>query len=62
MPIYKYIFRIYIGGTYCDSSHRIVGNNVIITGGASGIGFETAKELVKRGNLSSFAGLNNKKS
>ncbi|XP_018575648.1 retinol dehydrogenase 13-like [Anoplophora glabripennis] len=41
--------RIYIGGTYCDSSHQIVGKNVIITGGASGIGFETAKELAKRG-------------
>lgn len=51
MMIYKYIFRIYIGGTYCDSTHRIDGKNVIITGGASGIGFETAKELAKRGIL-----------
>ncbi|KAJ8930538.1 hypothetical protein NQ314_016651 [Rhamnusium bicolor] len=41
--------RIYVGGTYCDSSHNIEGKNVIITGGASGIGLETTKELAKRG-------------
>ncbi|KAG5893123.1 hypothetical protein JTB14_034144 [Gonioctena quinquepunctata] len=41
--------RIYFGGTYCESSCRIDGKYVIITGGSSGIGLETAKELAKRG-------------
>ncbi|CAH1995551.1 unnamed protein product [Acanthoscelides obtectus] len=41
--------RIYMGGSKCESSGRIEGKNVIITGGASGIGLETTKELSKRG-------------
>ncbi|KAJ8967909.1 hypothetical protein NQ317_018829 [Molorchus minor] len=41
--------RIYVGGTFCDSTCRIDSKNVIITGGARGIGLETAKELAKRG-------------
>ncbi|CAH1163562.1 unnamed protein product [Phaedon cochleariae] len=41
--------RIYVGGTFCESSNRIEGKNVIITGASSGIGLETAKELSKRG-------------
>ncbi|KAJ3638210.1 hypothetical protein MTP99_001612 [Tenebrio molitor] len=41
--------RKYIGGTYCPSKNRIDGRVVVITGGSSGIGLVTAKELAKRG-------------
>lgn len=43
------VFRIYVGGSYCDSQKRIDNKIVIITGGSSGIGLEVAKELAKRG-------------
>ncbi|CAG9838444.1 unnamed protein product [Diabrotica balteata] len=41
--------RFYVAGTYCESPVRIDGKTVIITGSSGGVGFETAKELVKRG-------------
>ncbi|XP_056641126.1 retinol dehydrogenase 13-like [Diorhabda sublineata] len=41
--------RFYVAGTYCESPARIDGKIVIITGSSSGIGFETAKELARRG-------------
>lgn len=43
---------MYFGGTYCSSQARLDGKNIIITGGSSGIGLETAKELAKRGKCS----------
>lgn len=48
------LFRIYFGGKYCESPSRIDGQVVLITGGSSGIGLETAKELAKRGKFSSI--------
>ncbi|XP_045484316.1 retinol dehydrogenase 12-like [Pieris rapae] len=45
--IYKFIFETKAGICVCQT--RLDGKIVIVTGGNSGIGFETAKDLAKRG-------------
>ncbi|KAL1488063.1 hypothetical protein ABEB36_015431 [Hypothenemus hampei] len=41
--------RFYVGGVQYTKTNRIDGKIVIITGGSTGIGFETAKNLASRG-------------
>ncbi|PSN43384.1 hypothetical protein C0J52_17973 [Blattella germanica] len=41
--------KSYMGGQDCPSKQTIHGKTVIITGASSGIGYETALELAKRG-------------
>lgn len=47
--IFVFPVRIFVGGKECPSKNSMDGKIVLITGGATGIGLETAKELTKRG-------------
>ncbi|CAH1791843.1 unnamed protein product [Owenia fusiformis] len=42
-------FKQYMKGAPCQSTERVKGKTIIITGANSGMGKETAKELLKRG-------------
>lgn len=44
-----YAIRFYVGGVDCVSRNRIDDKIIIITGSTSGIGLETAKDLISRG-------------
>ncbi|CAN7939591.1 unnamed protein product, partial [Ixodes hexagonus] len=42
------IFAVFVRKTMCDTDASMEGKTVIVTGGSSGMGKETAKELVRR--------------
>jgi len=44
-----YVLKQYVNGAVCQSRERVDGQVVIVTGANTGIGKETAMELVKRG-------------
>ncbi|KAK6374958.1 hypothetical protein LTR64_003074 [Lithohypha guttulata] len=44
-----YVLKTYFGGAKCLSERNMHGKVVVITGGASGIGAQTTKELASRG-------------
>lgn len=52
--MFKVIFlgRVYVGGVQYQKPYQMKEKLVVITGGASGIGFETAKNLASRGMFS----------
>jgi len=47
--IFFYFLRRWAGGRYCTEFRDLTGKTIIISGGNSGIGFETAKILAKMG-------------
>ncbi|GAB1609704.1 retinol dehydrogenase 14-like [Argonauta hians] len=49
------LFRLYMKGASCTSSVKMEGKTVIITGANTGIGFETARDLLQRGARVVFA-------
>ena len=49
LPIGVYFLRSWAAGGICTSEVRMDGKTIVITGCNTGIGFETAKDLSKRG-------------
>ena len=49
LPIGVYFLRSWAAGGICSSEARMDGKTIVITGCNTGIGFETAKDLSKRG-------------
>ena len=47
-------FRHWSNGKFCDNDNSLIGKVAIVTGATSGVGFETAKELIRRGEYIVF--------